>query len=182
MVGDPDLVRVHIHTGEPAPLIALASSRGRLSKLKVEDMSAQHHDVLDRADEAERAGTRRGRGRPRTTAPPMRRARRSGWCRWRPGAASATSSQASGADAVVEGGQTMNPSIEDLLNAVRAAHAEKVVLLPNNGNVILTAQQVDGLIDDCEVTRGADPQPSPGDHRAAGARARLVDRRQLRRA
>ena len=56
-----------------------------------------------------------------------------------------------GADAVVEGGQTMNPSIEDLLNAVRAAHAETVVLLPNNGNVILTAEQVDGLIDECEV-------------------------------
>jgi dihydroxyacetone kinase-like predicted kinase len=56
-----------------------------------------------------------------------------------------------GADAVVVGGQTMNPSIEDLLNAVRAAHAETVVLLPNNGNVILTAEQVNGLIDDCEV-------------------------------
>jgi uncharacterized protein len=56
------------------------------------------------------------------------------------------------ADAVVEGGQTMNPSIEDLLNGVRAAHADAVVLLPNNGNVILTAEQVGGLIDDVEVT------------------------------
>ncbi len=96
VVGDPDLVRVHIHTAEPAPLIALASSRGRLSKLKVEDMSAQHHDVLDRAADAERAETaddgagRRCGGRRRT-----RRARPSGWCRWLPAAASATSSPAS---------------------------------------------------------------------------------------
>jgi len=52
VVGDPDLVRVHIHTGDPASLIAAASSRGRMSKLKVEDMSAQHHEVLDRADAA----------------------------------------------------------------------------------------------------------------------------------
>src|SRR6202167_180817 len=50
VVGDPDLVRVHIHTGDHAGLIAVASSRGRMSKLKVEDMSAQHHDVLERAD------------------------------------------------------------------------------------------------------------------------------------
>jgi len=53
VVGDEDLVRVHIHTGDPAGLIAAASSRGRMSKLKVEDMSAQHHDVLARADAAE---------------------------------------------------------------------------------------------------------------------------------
>ena len=53
VVGDPELVRVHIHTGDPAGLIAAASSRGRMSKLKVEDMSAQHHDVLERADASE---------------------------------------------------------------------------------------------------------------------------------
>ncbi len=56
VVGDPELVRVHIHTGDPAGVIAAASSRGRMSKLKVEDMSAQHHDVLARAD------AERGRG------------------------------------------------------------------------------------------------------------------------
>jgi len=56
-----------------------------------------------------------------------------------------------GADSVVSGGQTMNPSIEDLLNGVRAANAERVILLPNNANVILTAEQVDQLADGCEV-------------------------------
>ncbi len=91
VVGDPDLVRVHIHTGEPAPLIALASSRGRLSKLKVEDMSAQHHDVLDRADAAERARTIEDAPAPAPRRPPTCLARRSGWCRWPPGGASATS-------------------------------------------------------------------------------------------
>jgi DAK2 domain fusion protein YloV len=151
VVGDPDLVRVHIHTAEPAPLIALASSRGRLSKLKVEDMSAQHHDVLDRATDAERAETTVGDAaeppEPASDAP--RKA--IGVVSVAPGRGFRDILASLGADAVVEGGQTMNPSIEDLLKAVRAVHADKVVLLPNNGNVILTAQQVDGLIDDCEV-------------------------------
>ena len=139
VVGDADLVRVHIHTGEPAPLIALASQRGRLSKLKVEDMSAQHHDVLERADAAE-------------SAPPAATPRKAlGVVSVAPGSGFRDILESLGADSVVEGGQTMNPSIEDLINAVRAAHAEGVVLLPNNGNVILTAQQVDGLIEDVAV-------------------------------
>ncbi len=150
VVGDPDLVRVHIHTGEPAPLIALASTRGRLSKLKVEDMSAQHHDVLDRADAAEFGGEAvEVGGRPAAPGAAPRKA--VGVVSVAPGQGFRDILASLGADAVVEGGQTMNPSIEDLLNAVRAAHAETVVLLPNNGNVILTAEQVNGLIDDCEV-------------------------------
>jgi len=147
VVGDDDLVRVHIHTGEPAPLIALASSRGRLSKLKVEDMSAQHHDVLDRADAVAGAAAQPPAGRTAQDAP--RKA--IGVVSVAPGQGFRDILASLGADAVVEGGQTMNPSIEDLLNAVRAAHADAVVLLPNNGNVILTAEQVDGLVDECEV-------------------------------
>ena len=70
VVGDPDLVRVHIHTGDPATLIAAASSRGRMSKLKVEDMSAQHHEVLERAGAADADRQRR----VRTAASAARRA------------------------------------------------------------------------------------------------------------
>jgi uncharacterized protein len=151
LVGDPELVRVHIHTGEPAPLIALASSRGRLSKLKVEDMSAQHHDVLDRADAADAAASTPAL---RADEHPAAEAQRKtlGVVSVAPGGGFRDILESLGADAVVQGGQTMNPSIEDLLNAVRAANADSVVLLPNNGNVILTAEQVDGLIDDVEVS------------------------------
>jgi DAK2 domain fusion protein YloV len=145
VVGDTKLVRVHIHTGEPAPLIALASRRGRLSKLKVEDMSAQHHEVLERAD-ADDAGAgavaAAVESRPRKALGVVSVAAGGGF---RDILASL------GADSVVEGGQTMNPSIEDLINGVRSANADAVVLLPNNSNVILTAEQVDGLVDDVEV-------------------------------
>ena len=148
VVGDPDLVRVHIHTGDPAGLIAAASSRGRMSKLKVEDMSAQHHDVLMRADaedaEAEAIGTA-AHERPEAPPKPI------GVASVAPGDGFRDIMSSLGADSIVSGGQTMNPSIEDLLNGVRAANAERVILLPNNGNVILTAEQVDPLAEGCEV-------------------------------
>ena len=148
VVGDPDLVRVHIHTGDPAGLIAAASSRGRMSKLKVEDMSAQHHDVLMRADaeeaEAEAIGTASSE-RPQAPPKPI------GVASVAPGDGFRDIMSSLGADSIVSGGQTMNPSIEDLLNGVRAANAERVILLPNNGNVILTAEQVDPLAEGCEV-------------------------------
>jgi DAK2 domain fusion protein YloV len=148
VVGDADLVRVHIHTGDPASLIAAASSRGRMSKLKVEDMSAQHHDVLERADakDAEAEAAEPGAAE-RPLAPP----KAIGVASVAPGEGFREIMGSLGADSIVSGGQTMNPSIEDLLNGVRAVNAEHVILLPNNGNVILTAEQVDPLAEDCEV-------------------------------
>jgi hypothetical protein len=160
VVGDSDLVRVHVHTADPAALIGVAAQRGGLSMLKVEDMTAQHHEVLDRADRAEAM---------RPAQPVERSAGRV------PGPAAAVGGNAAvasrpfavvavapgegfreifrslGADAVVEGGQTMNPSIEDLLSAVRGTGAASVVILPNNGNVIMTAEQVHQLAEGIDV-------------------------------
>ena len=159
VVGDPSVVRVHIHTHDPAALITAAALRGRLSRLKVEDMSAQHHEVLDRADAAERsasagaAGAAPGEPQPVASgvavAEPSRKA--IGVVSVAPGAGFRRILEGLGADAVVEGGQTMNPSTQDLLDAVRGAGAGAVILLPNNRNVILTAEQVDPLIDDVAV-------------------------------
>jgi uncharacterized protein len=137
VVGDERLIRVHIHTGDPAVLIAAAAQKGRMSKLKVEDMSAQHHEVLARAGAPQAA--------PRAEPKPL------GVVSVAPGGGFRDILQSLGSDAVVLGGQTMNPSIEDLLNAVRDAQSEAVIILPNNGNVILTAQQVDELATDCDV-------------------------------
>jgi DAK2 domain fusion protein YloV len=138
VVGDEELVRVHIHTHDPAALITHAAERGRLSKLKVEDMSSQHHDILERAaaEEARRA-------------PAERKAL--GVVSVAPGQGFRAILSGLGADGIVEGGQTMNPSIEALLNAVREANADSVIILPNNGNVIMTALQVDALAADVAV-------------------------------
>ena len=138
VVGDEELVRVHIHTHDPAVLITRAAERGRLSKLKVEDMSIQHHDILERAaaEEAQR--------------PPAPH-KALGVVSVAPGQGFRSILTGLGADGIVEGGQTMNPSIEALLNAVRAANADSVIILPNNGNVIMTALEVDALAPEVAV-------------------------------
>ena len=121
-----------------------------MSKLKVEDMSAQHHDVLDRAAKADADALTTVVGtavREQPEAPP----KPIGVASVAPGDGFREILRSLGADVVVSGGQTMNPSIEDLLNGVRAVNAEHVILLPNNGNVILTAEQVDPLAEGCEV-------------------------------
>ena len=152
VVGDPELIRVHIHTSDPAVLIGSAAQRGRLSKLKVEDMTAQHHEVLERAGAADAAALASddaaagGDGAPVSPPKPL------GVVTVAPAAGFREIFESLGADAVVAGGQTMNPSIEDLLNGVNAANATSVIVLPNNSNVILTAEQVDGVADGRDVT------------------------------
>ncbi|HXO66782.1 MAG TPA: DAK2 domain-containing protein [Candidatus Dormibacteraeota bacterium] len=146
IVGDDQLVRVHIHTLDPGSLIAHATSYGSLQKLKVEDMTRQHHEILAHdPPSADKVG-------PAVAAPSDGN-----------GFASVSTGQVGvvavavgdgfkrilqelGAG-VVEGGQTMNPSTEDLLEAVNASGADEVIILPNNKNVIMTAQQVSGLCD-----------------------------------
>jgi len=145
VVGGPELVRVHVHTADPTALIGVAAQRGRLSKLKVEDMTAQHHEVLERAGMAEAASPGLPED-PADSAP-----KQVGIVSVAPADGFRDILVGLGADAVVLGGQTMNPSIEDLLNGVRSANAKSVILLPNNSNVILTAEQVNGLADGCTV-------------------------------
>ncbi len=150
VVGDEALARVHIHTHDPAALIAAAARRGKLSRLKVEDMSAQHHDILERAADSE-APTGQAAGAQLGTAPSTAPHKALGVVSVAPGDGFRSILEGLGVDSVVAGGQTMNPSIEDLLNAVRSARADSVILLPNNRNVILTAQQVDQVAEGIEV-------------------------------
>ncbi len=121
VVGDEHAVRVHVHTLDPGALISYASGFGTLSKLKVDDMTRQHHRIL---------------AQPAKAIAMVAVA---------PGEGFAQILRSLGVDAVVPGGATMNPSIQDLLQAVEAVPATQVLLLPDNSNVILTAQQVPQL-------------------------------------
>jgi DAK2 domain fusion protein YloV len=139
VVGDSELIRVHIHTEHPAALIAAASRRGSLTKLKVEDMTAQHHEVLERAAVSEQAAVSEHAAAQHKPV---------GVVSVAPAGGFGEILQSLGADRVVLGGPTMNPSIEDLLMAVKGANADTVILLPNNENVILTAEHVDEVAGD----------------------------------
>ena len=148
---------MHIHTVDPAALIGIAAQRGGLSNLEVEDMTAQHHEILERAARTEaaapagpealvagHAAVRGPAARLGATVSPQAAApsRRFAVVAVAPGDGFREIFRSLGADAVVDGGQTMNPSTKDLLAAVRATGAASVVILPNNGNVIMTAEQV----------------------------------------
>jgi len=139
VVGDEDLIRVHVHTNEPTKVLAYASSIGSLAKTKVDDMSKQHRVILDSAVPASVTGNGH--------APAVAATRPNGVGLVAVVAGGGLSDiyRGLGVDAVVEGGQTMNPSTQDMLVAVDSLPYDEVILLPNNANVILAAQQVPEL-------------------------------------
>jgi uncharacterized protein len=146
IVGDDSLIRVHIHTLDPGGLIAHATTYGQLQKLKVEDMTRQHHEILAHDPPARDEDAVAG-------VPPLGTNGHAGAATGQVGVVAVAAGdgfrrifEELGAG-VVEGGQTMNPSTEDLLAAVTANGADEVIILPNNKNVIMTAQQVSGLSD-----------------------------------
>lgn len=135
VVGEPDLVHLHVHTFQPGDVLNLVSTLGTMEKIKIENMQLQHTShVANR--QAEQATEATGTGVVAVAA----------------GSGLARVFRDLGASVVVHGGQTMNPSIEELVHAVTVAGRKSVVLLPNNPNVILTAQQAKALANvDLEV-------------------------------
>ncbi len=141
IVGDPDLIRVHVHTNEPTKVLAYASGVGNLTKTKVDDMSKQHRVILQGATPGHN-----GASAPKAeTAAAAPRQNGVGLVAVAAGSGLSGIFKGLGADAVVEGGQTMNPSTQDMLQAVDSVPYEEVFLLPNNANVILAARQVPEL-------------------------------------
>jgi uncharacterized protein len=142
VVGDEDLIRVHVHTNEPTSVLAYASGVGTLARTKVDDMSKQHRVILEGEVPASTAVTANG-SQPEPAA--ASRPNGIGLVAVVAGDGLAGIFRGLGVDAVVEGGQTMNPSTQDMLRAVDSLPYDEVILLPNNANVILAAQQVPEL-------------------------------------
>ncbi len=135
VVGEPELVKVHVHTDDPSRVIALASGHGSLLKLNVGDMSTQHKRILEQSangvSQAHQERRPNGVGVVAVVA----------------GRGLVEIFRGLGVDAIVEGGQTMNPSTQDMLEAVKQVPYDDVLLLPNNKNVVPAAEQVVGLSD-----------------------------------
>jgi len=125
VVGEPGLLHVHVHTKEPWEVLTRAAQMGRIERLKVEDMTAQHHEVQERA-----------------LAQPASQGRAPlGVVAVAHGKGFEELLLGLGAAAVVEGGQSLNPSTEQLLEGIEQAHANAVLLLPDNPNLELGADQ-----------------------------------------
>jgi DAK2 domain fusion protein YloV len=130
VVGEPELVKVHVHTDDPSRVITLAGGHGKLLKLNVGDMSTQHKRILEGdAGASNKAPRPNGVGLVAVVA----------------GRGLVDIFRGLGVDAIVEGGQSMNPSTQDMLMAIESVPYSEVILLPNNRNVILAAKQVVGL-------------------------------------
>ena len=128
VVGEPELVKVHVHTDDPPAVLGLAGGYGRLEKLSVGDMSSQHRRILE---ETVPAGAPAQARRPNGV----------GLVAVVAGAGLVEILKSLGVDAVVEGGQTMNPSTGDMLKAIESQPYDEVVLLPNNKNVVMAARE-----------------------------------------
>ncbi len=137
-VQDDDLVKVHVHTLEPGTAIKMGTRQGTFLKLKIEDMSEQHEEILMReADEKEEIhkAERKKYGIITVAA----------------GDGIAAMFRDLRADVVISGGQTMNPSTEDFVSAIDRLNCEHIFILPNNSNIILAAQQAAQVAEDQDI-------------------------------
>ncbi|HET7615534.1 MAG TPA: DAK2 domain-containing protein, partial [Bacillales bacterium] len=151
VVSDPELVKVHIHTEKPGEMLSKGQALGELVHIKIDNMRRQHRDIISgsvrEADEAESETDEPGR----KTRPENEAAREQkepfGIVAVAAGEGLKELMQSFGGVKVIEGGQTMNPSTEDLVSAIQEMAAEHVFILPNNGNIVLTAQQAAEVTD-----------------------------------
>lgn len=128
-VDDEEIIKLHVHTSDPGRVLSQAIEYGALATVKVENMRKQHTALADNQNAVETA---------RPTAFP---AKPYGFVAVASGKGIADSFRDLGVDVIVEGGQTMNPSMGDILTAISEVNAEVVYVLPNNSNIYLAAQQ-----------------------------------------
>ncbi|MCM1329233.1 MAG: DAK2 domain-containing protein [Ruminococcus sp.] len=137
-VDDDDIIKVHVHTEHPGQAIEEGLLFGSLINLKIDNMRYQHEN---KAKEAAAAKKRDGNFTPAAPEKPF------GFVAVASGAGIEELFRNLGADCIVRGGQTMNPSTDDILQAVMAVPAETVFVLPNNKNIIMAAEQAVKLAD-----------------------------------
>jgi len=152
VVGEPTLVRVHVHTEDPGRVLSYVAPLGQLHKIKIDNMQAQHDAFVATAGthdahEQESGRPVGGNTPPMPAAPyqPEREPGLVGIVAVAPGVELAEIFRSLGTDLVVSGGQTMNPSTQELLAAIDELPQQDVILLPNNSNVRLAAEQACGL-------------------------------------
>lgn len=136
VVDDEDIIKVHVHSNHPGKAIEAGIKFGELTKMKIENMREQHNNII-KADEAQQANRKA----------PVAPEKDMGFVAVAAGAGLEALFHDLGVDSVVRGGQTMNPSTEDILEAIGQTPAHNVFVLPNNKNIIMAAEQAVGLAD-----------------------------------
>ncbi|SMO46619.1 hypothetical protein SAMN06264849_102115 [Melghirimyces algeriensis] len=131
VVADDDLVKVHIHAEHPGETLTYGQQYGELTRIKIENMREQHSSIMEKESPQQEPTEPKPYGIVAVAT----------------GDGVADIFESLGVDVVIQGGQTMNPSTEELIQAVKQIRASHVFVLPNNKNIILTAEQVVELVD-----------------------------------
>jgi len=142
-VADDDIVKIHVHTNDPGLAIQRALTYGQLSRMKIDNMREEHQERLIK--DAEKLAAQQAEAKK---AEPRKEV---GFIAVSIGEGMNEIFRELGADYIIEGGQTMNPSTEDMLNAIEQVNAEHIFILPNNKNIILAANQAQELTEDKDI-------------------------------
>ena len=140
-VADDEIVKIHVHTNDPGLAIQKALTYGSLSKIKIDNMREEHQEKLIK--EAEKLAAQQKAAEVPT--------KENGFIAVSVGAGIGEIFRGLGVDYLIEGGQTMNPSTEDMLNAITMVPAKNIYILPNNKNIILAANQARDLTKDKNI-------------------------------
>nr|WP_238941827.1 DAK2 domain-containing protein [Bacillus sp. REN10] len=135
VISDDEIAKVHIHSEQPGEVLSYGQKYGSLISMKIENMREQHSNIVG-GDKSQK---------PAIKKPEVQREYAVVTVAMGEGISELL--QSIGASAVIEGGQTMNPSTEDIVKAIEEAHAKKVIILPNNKNIVMAAEQAAEVVE-----------------------------------
>lgn len=169
LVADDEIVKVHVHTNDPGMAIQRALKYGQLSNMKIDNMRLEHQEKIFKASEKAAAGVNDGTGLPEDVAvsieacgdavqkakkddtPVSAEKKEVGFIAVSVGEGMDEIFKSLGVDIIISGGQTMNPSTEDFVNAANKLNAETIFVLPNNKNIVMAANQAKFLVEDKNI-------------------------------
>ena len=147
VVADDEIVKTHVHTNDPGLAIQKALTHGSLSRIKIDNMREEHQEKLIKDAEKVAAQQKEEEQAAKTEEP----RKDSGFIAVSIGEGVNEIFRGLGVDYIIEGGQTMNPSTEDMLEAIDKVNADHIFILPNNTNIIMAANQAATLVEDKEI-------------------------------
>lgn len=142
VVADGDVVKVHVHTNDPGLAIQRALKYGALSNMKIDNMRLEHQEKINKEQQMKEQEQKKKPEMPHKEV---------GFIAVSVGEGMSEIFRGLGADYIIEGGQTMNPSTEDMLNAIDRVNADTIFILPNNKNIILAANQAKTMVEDKKI-------------------------------
>lgn len=149
LVADDEIVKTHVHTNDPGLVLQKALTFGSLSRIKIDNMREEHQEKLIK--DAQKLAKEQAEANAATAREKAVPAKEMGFISVSVGDGINEVFKGLGADYLIEGGQTMNPSTEDMLNAIDKVNAKTIFIFPNNKNIVLAANQAASLVEDKEI-------------------------------